>query len=101
MARESGLQTQIMNYLKGLATCRVRNNHGDEFSVIGEPDLFVCYRGRFMAIEVKRQGEEPAKKQRYELRKWSEAGAIAFWTDSLETVRQEICKIDQSIQKKG
>jgi hypothetical protein len=51
----------------------------------GTPDLLACYYGRFYAIEVKRPGNKPTKLQLFRLRQWREAGAVAFWCDSLES----------------
>jgi hypothetical protein len=36
-------------------------------SVSGVPDLICCYRGQFIAFEVKRRGQEPTAKQLYEM----------------------------------
>lgn len=42
----------------------------------GVPDLIVCYRGRFMALEVKRPGGKPTPLQAETLGKINTAGGI-------------------------
>ena len=43
----------------------------------GTPDILACYRGRFIAIEVKRPGEEPTRLQLHRMAQWRAAGAVA------------------------
>ena len=45
----------------------------------GLPDLLVCIRGRFVAIEVKREGKEPTPLQWARMREVEAAGGKAFW----------------------
>jgi hypothetical protein len=44
----------------------------------GDPDLFVCYRGLFLAWECKRPGQNLRKRQVFELRRIALAGGR--WT---------------------
>lgn len=41
--------------------------HGGQYQVPGIPDLLICYRGFFMAIEVKKDPNKPTKIQWYHL----------------------------------
>jgi hypothetical protein len=56
----------------------------------GTPDLIACIAGRMYAIEVKRPGKRPTKLQLFRLRQWREAGARAFWCDSLESFTEQL-----------
>lgn len=58
----------------------------------GVPDILVCYRGRFIAIELKMDGGKPDALQEHNLRKVAEAGGIAFWAtpSSLDTQLQAL-----------
>jgi Holliday junction resolvase len=65
---------------------------------VGCPDLLCCYKGRFVAIEVKRQDPRTAsygvtKKQELELQKINDAGgyALVAWTvEQVAAVLDEI-----------
>lgn len=47
-------------------------------------DLLACYRGKFIAIEVKKLGGRPTALQDKVLDQIVAAGGIAFWVDSFE-----------------
>ncbi len=47
-------------------------------SIVGTPDLLVCYKGFFIAIEVKRPGENSTLIQLEQQRQWRKAGALVF-----------------------
>lgn len=44
----------------------------------GTPDLLVCYHGRFVAMELKRPGEQPTRIQAYRMAQIEQAGGYAF-----------------------
>lgn len=44
----------------------------------GVPDILICLRGKFIAIELKRDGKMPTKLQELKLEKIRRAGGIAF-----------------------
>lgn len=46
----------------------------------GVPDLIVCFFGAFMAIELKKESEEPSPLQYIVLDEIDKAGGVAFWT---------------------
>jgi len=50
--------------------------HGNEYMKKGNPDIVGCWNGFFFAVETKLEGEEPDKKQAYELREWDKVDAI-------------------------
>ena len=78
---EQGIQTRIIKALssKGVYVVKVVSASRN-----GTPDLLCCYKGRFIAIEVKRPGEKPTVLQNAKLEKIREAGGVAVWVDSLE-----------------
>lgn len=52
--------------------------HGSPFQLAGIPDIIGCYRGRFIAFEVKREaGMVPTRIQMYQLKKITQAGGFA------------------------
>ena len=78
---EQGIQTRIIKALssKGVYVVKVVSASRN-----GTPDLLCCFKGRFIAIEVKRPGEKPTELQNAKLEKIREAGGVAVWVDSLE-----------------
>ncbi len=52
----------------------------------GVPDLLACYRGQFIAIEVKRPGQQPTPRQAAELAAIARAGGIALTATSVADV---------------
>ncbi len=45
----------------------------------GVPDIIACHKGRFLAIEVKREGKEPTVLQTRMFREIKASGGAAFW----------------------
>jgi hypothetical protein len=52
----------------------------------GVSDILGCYKGRFLAIEVKRDGKEPTELQQAFIDTVKEAGGIAFVAQSVDDV---------------
>src|SRR6185312_13817257 len=63
---------------------RWRKTHGSALQTAGEPDLVICCRGRFVAIEVKAPGKSPTKLQRHELAEIAAAGGRCGSAESVE-----------------
>jgi len=60
----------------------------------GLPDLIGVYRGRALALEVKRPGGKPTPLQEYELSCWAAAGAVAVVVTSVDEVKQLIEEVE-------
>lgn len=60
----------------------------------GVPDLLICYKGRFIALEVKAENGHPSDLQLYNIQKLNEAGAVAMviypkdWEDFKERMEK-------------
>ena len=95
MKNESQLVSQINNYLKtNWAYCE--KIFGGGFQSAGIPDIIACYRGYFVAIEVKSPtGKGRASDiQKLKIRAIREAGGVAFITDNIEDVERVLNFID-------
>lgn len=95
MKNESQLVSQIKNYLKSKgAYCE--KIFGGGFQSAGIPDIIACYRGYFVAIEVKSPtGKGRASDiQKLKIRAIREAGGVAFITDNIEDVERVLNFID-------
>lgn len=57
----------------------VMKTHGTATAMAGTPDLLICLRGRFCAVELKQPGERPTPLQFKRLRDWAAAGALVGW----------------------
>jgi len=78
---------EIRTYLKNLGCYVVRQQQGLGQRK-GVPDLLACWKGRFLALEVKRVGGRLSPYQAAELEAADEAGAIADVVYSVEDVER-------------
>lgn len=92
---EGQLTSQIKNYLasKGAYCEKI---FGGGFQASGIPDIIVCYRGLFIAIEVKSPTHKGRASdiQKLKIRRIRECGGIAFITDNMEDVENIFNSID-------
>lgn len=74
----------------------VVKQHGSQFSTAGVPDLICCYKGHFLAVEVKRN--HPSCKvslvQKKHLNDVSDRGGIALVARSVDDVESALVQID-------
>jgi len=61
----------------------------------GVSDIICCWKGRFLAIELKIKPNGPTHEQREFLADCRKAGGIAFVAYSLEDVKKELLTLDQ------
>ena len=78
-SNESGLKKKCFLALarmkKNGEPVEFMKNHGSGMSRAGEPDVFICYRGRFIAVELKDK-TELSEIQKFRLAAWKKAGAV-------------------------
>lgn len=53
-------------------------------------DLLVCWKGKFVGVEVKRSGGKVTKLQAQVVCDIQDAGGMAFWVDSLEACQEAL-----------
>lgn len=96
--RESALQSKVIKYLQseGAYVVKVVAASKD-----GVADLLVCYRGLFLALECKAPGKlnGVSPLQSYNINEVKKAGGISLAFDSLDTVKELICKLKQNPTK--
>ena len=90
---ESAIQRKIRLLLESLGATVFKQQAGI-YSTTGTPDLVACYRGRFVAIEVKQPGEEPRKIQLHRQAQIRKSGGICEVCDSVEQVERILRAID-------
>lgn len=84
--REAAIQKQILALPRSIPGLVLRKTLGSAYRR-GTPDLLGCYRGRALALEIKRPGGRATALQEAELAAWQAAGAIAGVVCSPEQVR--------------
>ncbi len=85
--KEKTITNQILKYLKSEPLCFAFKEHGGIYGVSGLPDVICCYKGKFVAFEVKTEKGKLSKLQEITLKRINEAGGMAFKVTSLEEVK--------------
>ena len=78
MAAEKQFENKIKAYLKEKKAWFIKYWAGAQYTKSGVPDLLVCYKGHFIAIEVKAENGRPSELQLYNIKKITEAGGYGF-----------------------
>ena len=79
--RETQLTAKIVKQLCTFSRCYARKRHGSAYCV-GEPDIYACYGGGSVFIEVKMLDGALSTLQAIMLQRWQDAGALcvlAVW----------------------
>jgi len=91
---EGDLLKHVKAYLK-YQQCWYIKVHGGGYSANGTPDIIVCYRGRFIALELKTDTGVVSKLQTRTMKDIREmGGGVAYAVRSVADVRQvfkEVC----------
>ena len=90
---ENEIIKQIKDYLKGLTDCFFFKMHGGQFGAAGIPDIIVCYKGRFIALEVKTEKGKLTVLQAVTIRKIKAAGGTAEVVRSVDDAKAVLAKI--------
>jgi len=94
MKREAAIQAEILRYLRSLgfwcwavkaAVCNER----------GVPDILCCYRGRFVALEVKTDGGKLSGPQRTQIQRIRRASGRAHTVRTLQQAKEILAGIDR------
>jgi hypothetical protein len=88
--REKDLVNKIMQYLKAVPELFCWKEHGGQFGTAGIPDIIICYRGKFVALEVKTENGKVSVLQEITLRKIRNAGGAALVVKSVDEVKKII-----------
>ena len=85
---EHNLTRKIIAELKATPVAWYYKTHGGGMTRAGVPDIIACYRGVFVGIEIKAEGNYPTKLQLHELEQIRSAGGVAGVVYSVEDVRE-------------
>ena len=78
MASEKNFENQVKKWLKEHGAWYVKTwSNGVQRS--GIPDLLICWKGRFIALELKAENGRASELQKHEVMKIKESGGIALF----------------------
>lgn len=86
---EGYVKADVDKYLKGIGAYVVKPatfGYGGS----GNADRVVCFAGKFVSVEVKREGKTPTALQELRMREVRKAGGIALWGDNAEGIIEQI-----------
>lgn len=86
---ESKVKKKVDDYLKAIGAYVVKPATFG-FGASGAADRICCIGGRFVTIEVKREGKVPTPLQRLNAKMTMRAGGIAIWGDSAEHIIEQL-----------
>lgn len=89
---ENAIVARIQRHLTGRGAWHVK---ATGVALNGCPDILACYRGHFLAIEVKTPHGTVRPNQRYQLDKIDDAGGQAIVARSIDPVKLALDRIDQ------
>jgi len=84
---EATITATVARYLKTVPECFFWKEHGSQYGTAGLPDIILCYRGRFVALEVKAPSGRPSKLQEITIAKIKAAKGEACIVRSVEEVK--------------
>jgi hypothetical protein len=87
---EAQITEKIKAYLIGIDDCFWFKEHGGIYGSNGIPDLIICYKGKFVALEVKTKGGKTTALQEAALKQIRAAGGIGGVVRSVEDVKRII-----------
>jgi len=87
---ESSIVNGLIKWINKQPGCKAQKTHGGSLRQ-GTPDILGSWKGRMLAIEVKRPGSNNVTPlQQKELEAWSKAGAISGVAHSLKELKDII-----------
>lgn len=78
---------KILGYLRTVPGCFAWKEHGGMYGTAGIPDIICCYKGRFIAFEVKVEKGKLTKLQEIMMQRIKDAKGQAFKVTSLDQVK--------------
>lgn len=92
--KEATVQANCIKAIKNRGGWLVKTHTG-RHQANGTPDILACYRGYFLAVEVKAPGGKPTKIQRHTIGLIVEAGGEAVVADNVLIVENAMDRIDR------
>jgi hypothetical protein len=93
---EAALIQKIRKYLATVPECFFWKEHGGQYGTAGIPDLIVCYKGKFIALEAKVGKNQPTRLQAATIKQIRNAGGVAVVVRSLEDVKATFAGLEET-----
>lgn len=90
--KEKAIEKKIKEYLKTIDGLFFWKVFSGMYCTAGIPDIVCCYKGRFIAFEVKAPDGKPTALQDATIKKIREASGVAEVVRSVEEVKEIITK---------
>lgn len=90
---EREIVAKIQKYLKETPNVFFFKEHGGQYGTAGIPDLICCYKGKFIAFEVKTDTGKATVLQRLTIRQIQNAGGCACIVRSVDDVKKIIAAL--------
>ena len=87
---EQNIVDAIKRYLRTVKDLFFWKEHGGIYGTSGIPDIIVCYRGKFIAFEVKQPGRKLTILQQKVITSINNAGGWALKVESVDDVKTVI-----------
>lgn len=84
---EKEITAAILRYLKTVPGCFCWKEHGGMYGTAGIPDIICCYKGLFVAFEVKTEAGKITKLQEATIRRINDAKGKAYKVTSVKEVK--------------
>ncbi len=94
---ETELIKKIKEYLNTVKDCFHWKEHGGQFGTAGIPDIICCYKGRFIAFEVKVGKNSPTVLQALTIKQILKAGGYALVVRCVDDVKTVISAFEKEI----
>ena len=92
--KEADLITAIKKYLASVPDTFAWKEHGGQYGTAGIPDIIVCHRGHFIALEAKVGKNQPTTLQSVTIEHIRKAGGTAAVVRSVEDVKTIIRELE-------
>ena len=92
--KEADLITAIKKYLATVPETFCWKEHGGQYSTAGIPDIIVCHRGHFIALEAKVGKNQPTKLQAVTIEQIHRAGGTAAVVRSVDDVKAVLAETE-------
>ena len=93
--KEADLITAIKKYLATVPETFAWKEHGGQYGTAGIPDIIVCHRGHFIALEAKVGKNQPTKLQAVTIEQIRKAGGTAAVVRSVEDVKAALAETEE------
>lgn len=111
LPNEKETQKAILEYLKTIGALPIKIYNGGIYDPVsqkyffpyqtqrGVSDIIACYKGKFIAIEVKSPSKKPTPYQLQFLKEVEKAGGIGIWSDNVDKIINLFSNFDNYLKR--